>query len=85
VVVAVALVLMVEMPTDDVVRMVAVGDRFVTAARPVLMRTIVGRARMTVCASVGIRARDGDLVVVLLCPHRHSSWSPNRSITRPRQ
>ena len=62
--------------------MVAVGYRFVPAAGAMLMRAIVRRALMTVRASVGVRACDGDFFVffVLLCPHRESSCSPKRSI-----
>jgi len=72
VIVAVPLVLVMQVPLDQVVRMVAVGYGFMPAAGPMLMRAIVRRALMTVRAPVGVRARDGDFFV-LLCPHRDSS------------
>jgi len=69
VVVAVPLVLVMQVPLDQVVRMVAMGYRLVPAAGPMLMRAIVRRALMPVRTSVGIRACNGDLFVALLCPH----------------
>lgn len=53
-----------QVPGDEVVGVIAVGDHFMAATRPVLVRGVVRRATMRRGAGVGIRIRDLDHVLV---------------------
>lgn len=63
-IVAVAAVGVVEVPGDQMVGVVAVGNHFVAAACPMLVRRIVRSTTMRGGAGVGICARDLDHVLV---------------------
>ena len=54
----------VEVPRDEVVGVIAMGDHFVAATCPVLVRGVVRGATMRRGAGVGICARDFDRVLV---------------------
>jgi hypothetical protein len=66
VVVAVATVWMVQMATDQVVRVVAVRHRFVTAARVVLVTRLVTVTSMVGSAGVGVRIRNYQGMIVVM-------------------
>lgn len=63
-VVAVALVHVVEVPVDEVVDVIPVRDRLVAAARTVRVTHLVPGARMLACAAVRVLRIDGDDMVV---------------------
>ena len=65
-VVAVAAVWMVQMATDQVVRVVAVRHRFVTAARAVLVTGLVTVTSMVGSAGVGVRIRNYQGMIVVM-------------------
>jgi hypothetical protein len=58
VVVAMIAVRMVEVPADQIVRVVAVGNRLVAAARPVDVSRLVAAALVAGCANIGIVLAD---------------------------
>jgi hypothetical protein len=60
VVVAVPVVRMVQMPSYDIVDVVAVLDRLVPAVRPVHMFVLMMLAVVTLCALVRIPLADGN-------------------------
>jgi hypothetical protein len=69
VIVAMPVMLMMQMACNNVVRMVTVLDRIVTAARPMLMRGIVSGASVTVGACVRIGGCDPDVSRLIVGSH----------------
>ena len=63
-IVAVRAVCPVEVPRDKVVGVIAVGDHFVAATCPMLVRRVMSGTTMRRGAGVGICARDFDHVLV---------------------
>jgi hypothetical protein len=69
VVVAVAVVLMMQMPRDEIVHVVAVLDRIMAAPRSMLMAGLVRRASMAARARIGIRRGDAHVLPSLGVHH----------------